>query len=148
MSLIIAFSRPTNGFKSAKGQIGYPVTLFSTTTPRQKTKLLWEQPTTKIRAVFILCLALQHCGIVLSLNGHASTWPWLVGIFVVIAMRFALLRRFRSHDRDTLVPSLWFRRYGIGISITGSLWGFIGAYSIQTESPALPFFAIATLSIN
>ncbi len=84
---------------------------------------------------------------VVGQHGHWSlAAPWLAVLFLVLAGRYISLRAFRLADRRHLAPGAWFRRYGIGIALTGLLWGAAGSFAVGNPSLNLTPFTIAVLA--
>ncbi|MEM7355013.1 MAG: ATP-binding protein, partial [Acidobacteriota bacterium] len=109
----------------------------------KRVETLYEQSYPALAANFFT--AVLFC-LVLGWNGYlAMAVPWMALMLAILAVRYRALRSFQAAEQAAPSPAYWFRRYGIGITVTGGLWGCIGAYSILTPSPTLVFFAVAIL---
>ena len=84
---------------------------------------------------------------VLASHGFSQTaWLWLAALAVVVASRVVLYRRFAAVSIENRVPSLWIRRYGVAIFVTGCLWGLIGSLAITDGTIVASFVTIAVLA--
>ena len=71
---------------------------------------------------------------------------WLLAMLAVLFWRFWLAIRFKTTDRKTISPKIWFLRYGICMVLTGILWGSFGIYADFTASQLYLSITLLTLS--
>ncbi|MFZ2631520.1 MAG: hypothetical protein WA081_09760 [Desulfosalsimonadaceae bacterium] len=71
---------------------------------------------------------------------------WLLAMLAVLFWRFRITRGFKTADRKTISPKIWFLRYGICMALTGILWGSFGIYADFTASQLYLSITLITLS--
>jgi hypothetical protein len=70
---------------------------------------------------------------------------WLIAMVAVLVVRFLIVRKFESADKKTLVPKIWFLRYGTCMFANGLLWGIFGIYAYYT--PQQLYFSITLVAL-
>lgn len=58
---------------------------------------------------------------------------WLGALYLVIAARFLLIRAFRTRKPDAHEAKIWARRYTVGSTVTGCLWGLLVSVVLVTD---------------
>jgi diguanylate cyclase (GGDEF)-like protein/PAS domain S-box-containing protein len=67
---------------------------------------------------------------------------WAAAIVVVIGARYALYRAYFRAPRPPEEAPVWARRFVIGATVTGMLWGFVGSALFPTSSMPHQFLVI------
>ena len=70
---------------------------------------------------------------------------WVSLVFVAVAARVLLWRRFQHKQPDVEDTERWGRAFALGAAVTGCLWGFLGSVVLMTDNPVYYVFVVFVL---
>ncbi len=59
---------------------------------------------------------------------------WFFAMIFVLLTRLFIHRQYNSQKKATILPQIWFLRFGISTSANGILWGILGVYANNNAS--------------
>ncbi len=87
----------------------------------------------------ILLVNMINAPIAASLLGHIyPAWillGWVGLVYVAVAARVLLWRRFQHKQPDVEDTERWGRAFALGAAVTGCLWGLLGSVVLMTDNP-------------
>ena len=97
----------------------------------------------------ILLVNMINAPIAASLLGHIyPAWillGWVGLVYVAVAARVLLWRRFQHKQPDVEDTERWGRAFALGAAVTGCLWGLLGSVVLMTDNPVYYVFVVFVL---
>ena len=95
-----------------------------------------------------LAVSLTASAVLVSAQGHGLVWFWLAAIWVLVGLRYALVRQLRPQLASLQRPGLDRAEsaYTAVAGLTGLAWGLLPWLGYEGRDPFMDFFSVAMLA--
>lgn len=95
-----------------------------------------------------LAVSLTASAVLVSAQGHGLVWFWLAAIWILVGLRYALVRQLRPQLASLQRPGLDRAEsaYTAVAGLTGLAWGLLPWLGYEGRDPFMDFFSVAMLA--